>query len=320
MLHKIGKHHNKLKYQQRKRIMANSTLFIVGGTGGLGQQVAKGLATARGFDSYKALVRSVGSPKAKALREMGWELVQVENFQDGNALEKGLEGAKTVVSTVGGGDMVPTEKALIRAAKKAGAGLYVPSQFGVDYRRWGTRFPFLAGKAKVLEEADAVGLPTLKVFVGLFSDSIFSFLADPPNAKGRIVGDGSAKLSFTRRSDIGYVLAKALEDPDLAKGGTLSMQGDNLSWKESLEILAKVLGRQMEIEYVDPSDALKKEEEQLEKGTKGDVGAFYASFALHLLGEPARGNTGGDVSAEAKSYGVKLETLEETLTTVYGAK
>jgi len=298
--------------------MVNTTLVIVGGTGGLGQEVAKGLVAAKGFGARKALVRSLDSPKAKTLQEMGWELVQVEDFNDVDALEKALQDAKVVVSTVGGGDMVQLETATIKAAKRAGASLYVPSQFGVDSRRWGYQFPFLAGKKQVLDEADAVGLPTLKVFVGLFSDYIFNFLADPTNAKGRIVGDGSAKLSFTRRSDIGYVLAKALEDPALANGGYLSIQGDNKSWKEALEMLGKALGKTIEFEYVDPSDALKQEEEELEKGLKGDMGAFYSAFALHLLGEPARGNTGADVSAEAKSYGVKLETLENTLTKLYG--
>jgi len=294
---------------------SNNTLFLVGGTGGLGSEIAKGLVTAEGFDSRKALVRSAA--KAQHLDEMGWTVVEVD-FQDPAALEAALVGAKTVVSTLGGGDMVTLEMATIQAAKKAaGAPLFVPSQFGVDYRRWNMSFPFLQGKKKVLETAKAEGLPALSVFCGYFSDFIFGFLADPDNGKARIVGDGSAKLSFTRRSDIGYVLAKALADPKFSNGGFLSMEGDNKSWKEGLEILEQVLGKKLDVEYIDANDALKQEQELLKKGLEGDMGSFYGSFGLHLLGEPARGSTGCDVSKDSNSYGIKLETLEETLQKIY---
>lgn len=296
----------------------NNTLYLVGGTGGLGMEVAKGLVTAEGFSHHKALVRRTSSDQATALEALGWELVEAD-FSNPKALETSLAGAKTVVSAFGGNDLVQLETATIQAAKKAGATLYVPSQFGVDTRRWNMSFPFLKGKSQVLQVAEMEGLPTLSVFVGMFSDFIFGFLADPANAKGRIVGDGNAKLSFTRRSDIGYVLAKALADPEFAQGGTLSMEGDNKSWKEGLEILEKVMAKEVEIETIDPQNALQQEQELLKKGLEGDVGAFYASFALHLLGEPARGSAGCNVSAEAKSFGVKLETLEETLQKAYGA-
>jgi len=38
--------------------MVNTTLYLLGGTGGLGQEVAPGLATAEGFSAKKALVRT----------------------------------------------------------------------------------------------------------------------------------------------------------------------------------------------------------------------------------------------------------------------
>lgn len=281
-------------------------------------QIAKGLAAAANFDSFTAVVRN--AEKSLALQDMGWTLVEVADFTDPVALETAFAGAKTVVSTFGGNDLVALEKAAIQAAKKVGASLFVPSQFGTDYRRWSTSFPLMAGKGQVLEAAKEAGLPTLSVFCGYFSDFTFGFLTDTDNAKARIVGDGSAKISFTRRSDIGYVLAKALADPKFSQGGTLSFQGQTLSWKDGIEILEGVLGKKFEIEFIDPADALKQEQELLAKGLEGDIGAFYGSFALHLLGEPARGKTGADVSADANSYGCKLETLEETLQTVYGTK
>jgi uncharacterized protein YbjT (DUF2867 family) len=297
------------------------SLILVGGTGGLGIEIAKGLVKAEGYNAYNAIVRNVS--KAAALKDMGWTLIEVSDYYDSKALEAAMQGAKTVVSTFGGNDIVKLDIATIRAAKNVGAELFVPSQYGIDYRRWSTTNPFIVAKQQVLEAAKEVGLPTLCVFIGYFSDYIFGLITDLAHSKARIIGDGSAKTTFTRRSDIGKVLAKALADPDLLKGSiennaTLSMQGETLSYKEAIETLEKVMGKKMEIEYLDPSEALKQEQDLLAKGLEGDVGAFWGSFALHLLGEPARGSTGSDTSAEAKSYGVQLETLSESLESVYG--
>lgn len=157
----------------------NTALVLFGGTGGLGLQVAKGLVTATGFTAKKAVVRDASGAKAKQLEKMGWTPVEVKNLlEDKDGLVKAMMGAKTVVSTVSGSDMVDLEISIIHAAKQVGASLFVPSQFGVDYRRWGSAFPFMAGKKTVLETAAREGLPTLSVFCGYFSDYIFGFFME----------------------------------------------------------------------------------------------------------------------------------------------
>ena len=298
----------------------NDTLFLLGGTGGLGAEIAKGLVTAKGFGQFKAIVRDVS--KAKALQDGGWTVVEADGSNE-ESLTKALEGAKVVVSAYGGGSMVDLEKVAIQASKSVGASAFVPSQFGVDYRRWGAEFPFLAGKKVVLDFAKEQGMPVIEVFTGMFSDFIMGFLTDMENGSARIIGnpEESANVSFTRRSDIGKVLAKALEDTELvSKGGTLSMQGSTMKWKDAVLLLSKVMGKEFTLEEVSIEDANKQKGELLEKGMQGDMGAFYGSFALELLVKPAMNNTGGDTSAESKDYGVKLESLEETLTSLYGSK
>ena len=297
------------------------SLTLVGGTGGLGIEIARGLVKSEGFSAYKAIVRN--AEKGKALQEMGWTLVEVPDYFDAAALESALIGAKTVVSTFGGNDLVKLDVTTAQAAKKAGVELFVPSRFGIDYRRWSSSNPFLTAKLQVTDTAKEIGLPTLSVANGYFSDWIFDLVADRVNGRARIIGDGSAKISFTRRSDIGKVLAKALEDPDLMKDAvdgnvTLCIQGETLPYKDAVSTLEKVMGKKFDIEYIDPESALKQEQDLLAKGMEGDVGAFWGSFVLHLLGEPARGISGCDNSEEAKSYGVRLETLAETLESIYG--
>ena len=140
-----------------------------------------------------------------------------------------------------------------------------------------------------------------------------------------ITSDSIAKVSFTKRSDIGYVLAKALEDPQIYETAKqngvakLAMQGSTMTWEDALKVLAKVVKKEVDITYTKADDSKKKEAELLQKGMEGDMGAFFGAFREHLIGEPGRGNVGGDLSLiEIQHYGVNLATLEETLEEVYG--
>ena len=117
----------------------SKTLFLIGGTGGLGFELAKGLVTAEGYASRKALVRDAAlvrdnaDTKAAGLKAMGWELVTFSDYANAEALQTALKGAHTIVSALSGGEMVTLETAIVDAAKANGASLFVPSQFGVDY-------------------------------------------------------------------------------------------------------------------------------------------------------------------------------------------
>jgi uncharacterized protein YbjT (DUF2867 family) len=296
---------------------SNKSLFLVGGTGGLGTEVAKGLVTAEGFDHKVALVRtSAAEDKVSLLEEFGWTIRKID-FEDENEVLEALHGAKVLVSTLSGPKLMEMETKLIDAAKRVGVSLFVPSQFGVDYRRWKGDFPVFEAKRKVLSYASEVNLPTLSVFVGAFSDVIFYFLADMVNMQATIVSGGKSMFSFTKRSDIGHVLAKALNDPKYELGGYLSIQSDTLPWVEALGLVEKATGKTFEKTNIDPEEALGQEKSLLEKG---DLGSFYQAFGLHLLGEPSRGSSGFDVSAESVSYNFPLETLETTVTNMFASK
>lgn len=63
------------------------SLVMFGATGGLGGEVAKGLVTAEGFDAKKAVVRDASSDKAKKLQDIGWELIEVKDLTNSEALD-----------------------------------------------------------------------------------------------------------------------------------------------------------------------------------------------------------------------------------------
>jgi hypothetical protein len=99
------------------------------------------------------------------LRNLGWTIEKVD-FDNADDLRSVLSGAKTVVSTLSGSDMVELEKKIIDGAKAVGASLFVPSQFGIDYRRWAGNSLFFQGKQAVLAYAKEVGLATLSALCG----------------------------------------------------------------------------------------------------------------------------------------------------------
>ena len=300
--------------------MSNDTLFLIGGTGRLGSIVAEGLVTSQGFDKRVALVRSSSAEdKLDYLRKLGWTIEKIDDFLNPEALIAAMSGVRVVVSTMTtGADLVPVEKSIIDAAKKCGASFFVPSQFGVDFRRWEGHFPTYESKREVVTYAEEVGLPILCVFVGLFSDIIFPFLTNLEEMTATVVGGGSARYSFTRRRDIGFVLAKVLADPKYANGGYMSMQGDNVTWPEALSLAEEAIGKEYTKTVLRTEEALIQEKLLLEKGIQGDVKAYSQSFAMHVLTTPARGSTGLDVSSDAETYGVKMEPLKITLQDVLG--
>ena len=298
-----------------------TSLGFLGATGRLGQEIAKGLIKTEGFDSYKAFVRApaVGD-KVDALKELGYEVVEID-FDNTEALEESFKGVKALVSTLGGGAMWRLETACVKAAAKAGVSMYVPSQFDVDRERFGTDHPFLKAKENVVATAQKEGLSVLTVNCGFFSDIFFDVAGDPWNGEATLIeSDSPAKISFTRRSDVGYVLAKALSDPEYSEGGTLSIAGETMTWKEALDVLmAEMPSVTFEVEKMSVEDAKTKVEELLEKGQSGDVFASYKAYSLLLILEPASGNNGADMSESAKDYGHKMESLEETLKEIYKA-
>jgi uncharacterized protein YbjT (DUF2867 family) len=298
-------------------------LVFIGGTGRLGGEIAKGLITSD-FQQHVAVVRRSSLPtsmeKIEKLISLGWTIHEVDAMESNSKeLIESMKDVNVIVSTLGGPSLKRTEMAILDAAIKANqeqgdksVQLFVPSQFGVDYRRWHISHPIHKNKEAVLQYAQSLGVPTLSVFNGVLSDIIFHALTDLKNMKATIVNGGNHLVSFTRRSDIGYVLAKALSDPEYNKGGHLSMQGSIMTWRDALTLIEPKVGKSFDISDITAEEALQKEKELL---AAGDM----SSFGMHLLGEPARGSPGFDVSAEAVDLGIQLEPLTVTLDSMFSA-
>lgn len=105
----------------------------------------------------------------------------------------------TVTFVFGG---VVVQDVLANAAKEAGVKLFVPSEFGVSPPAVGLAHE----KHAFAVYAKSIGLPTLRVYNGLFHDFVPWLTALTETGKFHIVSKGDMPGSFTAISDVaGYV-------------------------------------------------------------------------------------------------------------------
>lgn len=112
---------------------------------------------------------SSGKDSLLALAAKGAKVVPVD-YSDKAALKRALTGVDVIISMVRQ-EGLTTQVDMAEVAKEAGVKLFLPSEFGMPTTEKDPAF--LAVKAKVLKQIQAMGLPTLSMFCGAFADTIW---------------------------------------------------------------------------------------------------------------------------------------------------
>ncbi|KAF7980780.1 hypothetical protein HWV62_36841 [Athelia sp. TMB] len=217
---------------------------------------------------------TIGTPIAKALVQEGANVVVFTrpasssgkdlpeaikvvavDFEDVSALSAAIKenNVEVVISTVGSAGL-EGQTILGDAAKKGGAKLFVPSEFG--FATIGATKGVFAVKEKVANHLKSIGLPAIRVFTGLFIPFI-PWVLNVDSGKIQIIGTGDVKATYTHPNDIAgfvaYVLthlpASELEDK------VFRIQGESASLNE----IAAYYGTKHPVEHVEEisSDAFK---------------------------------------------------------------
>lgn len=203
---------------------SNNSLFLISGTGVLGIEIAKGLITASEYDKMVALVPTSASQRSNEnLRSFGWK-VETIDFENVEAVTSSMRGAKVVVSTADGIDVQATELNAVKAAQAVGASIYVLAQSGISYHQIQGETNSLSTRELILAHAKDVKLAALSITVGASMNSF-------PHSRSRHVSltaiEKKFNLTFAKRSDVGFILAKVLAEPKYASGGCLHMQASS---------------------------------------------------------------------------------------------
>ncbi len=246
--------------------MSNHKIIAVfGATGAQGGGLARAIASNpdSGFTA-RAITRNPSSDKAKALADMGMEVVAADADKP-ETLAPALDGAHGVFCVTNFWEHFSAEResaqaaAIARATKTAGAQHVVWSTLE-DTRKWipiaDPRMPTLQGKYNCPHfdakgEVDAIfaseGGPTTDLLTAFYWDNLLHFGMGPkPNEQGDLVFAlplGGAVLPGIAAEDIGQCAFGIFKEGTSTVGQRIGIAGEVLSGEQMASKLAKALGR-----------------------------------------------------------------------------
>ncbi|KAF7334642.1 NmrA domain-containing protein [Mycena venus] len=208
-------------------------LAVVGG-GAIGIPIVNALAERTHLSVY-LLTRPGSSPKNVP---SGVEIIPVD-YTNTSAVAAVFKqhSIDVVLSTVNNAGLA-AQKALVDAAKLTGVKLFLPSEYGAptDRQPDGVNNPIggLGAKNQTAAYLKSVGLPSTKIFTGLFTEYIPWLVGFPEHGKFKIVGKGDAQASFTSIADVAGFVAYILTSfpPSEVEDRIFRLEGDRASLRD----------------------------------------------------------------------------------------
>ena len=239
--------------------MSDSRLVLVtGATGQQGGSVARRLL--EGGFRVRGITRNIESDAAKELTGLGAEMVRAE-FTDAGSLSAALEGvdavfAMTMPFEAGVDAETAHGVALVDAATAEGVDHFVYSSVASADKATGV--PHFDSKYRVEEHLAASDLRWSVIAPAYFMGNLFF----PDTLNG--LKDGTYAIALPpdlplqqiATEDIGAFAAHVLANPERFAGKRIDIAGDELSSRESADVLAGILGKPISVVEV-PIDGIR---------------------------------------------------------------
>lgn len=250
------------------------TIAVLGATGAQGGGLVRSiLSDASGGFTARALTRNVSSDKAKALANLGAEVVAAD-IDDDESLKRAFDSAYGAFCITFFWEHMSPEKefaeatAMAKAAKHAGVDHVVWSTLE-DTRKWvplsDNRMPTLMGKYKVPHfdakgEADHVftelGVPTTFLLTSFYWENFIYFGMGPKKGEdGKLAITfpmGDKKLPGIAAEDIGKCAYGIFKKGQEFIGKTIGVAGEHLTGAEMAAALSKALNQEVRYNDVSP--------------------------------------------------------------------
>jgi uncharacterized protein YbjT (DUF2867 family) len=249
-------------------------IAVVGATGAQGGGLVRAIADdpSGGF-AARAITRDAGSDKAKALADLGAEVVAA-NVDDRESMNRAFEGAYGAFCVTFFWEHFSPEKeaanvkAMAEAAKHAGLSHVIWSTLE-DTRKWvpldDGRMPTLMEKYKVPHfdakgESDHwftdLGVPTTFLLTSFYWDNLIYFGMGPKPGEDGVLAItlpmGHGKLPGIAAEDIGRCAYGIFRGGEKYIGKTVGISGEQLTGTEMADALGKALGREVRYNEVPP--------------------------------------------------------------------
>ncbi len=242
-------------------------IAVLGATGAQGGGLVRAiLADKSGEFTARALTRNVNSEKAKAMADMGAEVVAVD-IEDYESIKKAFAGAYGVYAVTFFWEHFSPEKETAQVASIAKAAKENNVQHVIwstleDTRKWvpldDNRMPTLSGNYKVPHfdckgEADKLfteqGVPVTFLLTSFYWENYIYFgMAPKKGEDGKLALSmplGERKLAGIASEDIGKSAYAIFKKRNEFIGKTIGISGGQLTGKEMAESFTKVLGQEV---------------------------------------------------------------------------
>ncbi|KAJ6576712.1 hypothetical protein DFH09DRAFT_1031490 [Mycena vulgaris] len=251
---------------------------VIGG-GMLGLPIVGALA------AQKVSVILLSRPESAAAKTVpsGVDVVKVD-FADAAAVAAVFTAHKVdVVLSAITTTAAAAQKSLVKAAKLAEVKLFVPSEYGMPTE--GQTEGLLGDKNRIAADLKAAGIPSTRIFTGLFIEGVPWLVGYSDHGKIRIVGKGEVPASFTSVADIAGFVAYALTTlpPSELENCVFRLEGE----RSSLKGLGALFNTS--VEHLDE--------------IPGEMGGLKTGL-LGLV-DTGAGSTGWDAAANAEGSGAK---------------
>src|SRR5579884_211887 len=249
-------------------------IAVVGATGAQGGGLVRAIVNDKsGGFAARALTRNVNSDKAKALANLGVEVVAA-NIDDVESLKKAFNGAYGAFCVTNFWEHFSAEKEIAQAKNMAEAA----KQAGVQHVIWSTlddtrkrvplsdnRMPTLHGKYKVPHfdgkgEADHfftdAGVPTTFLLTSFYWDNFIYFGLGPKKGPDGTLAItlpmGDKKLPGIAAEDIGKCAYGIFKRGKEFIGKTVGIAGEHLTGAQMAVAFTKALGQEVRYNAVTP--------------------------------------------------------------------
>jgi len=224
--------------------MAYRTVAVLGGTGNLGSHIVKALAK-NGF-SVEVFTQSDPAKAESAFSQLSKVKTVKVDYSSTESLVSAFKGIDAVVSVVGS-FQINLQTTVIEAAVKAGVKRFIPSEFGADtFAPYTAEEPIYGGKRAVVKalKSHEDKMSWTGIVTGFFFDEEQGALlfVDPVKKTATIFGSGDAKVSVTRRHDIGEYVAAVLANPSQTANKVVRVAGGKVSQNELLSAFKSKTG------------------------------------------------------------------------------
>ena len=252
----------------------NKIIAVIGATGAQGGGVCRAILKDAG-DGYRvrALTRDAGSDKAKELKRLGAEVVEVD-IDDAESLKRAFHGAYGAFCVTFFWEHFSPEKELAEAKNMADAAKHAGVRHVIwstleDTRKWvppdDRRMPTLMEKYKVPHfdakgEANRLfserGLPTTFLLTSFYWENLIHFGMGPKRgADGNLyitLPMGDKKLPGIASEDIGKCAYAIFRKGSEFIGKTVGIAGGHLTGGQMAAALTKALGQVVRYNEVSP--------------------------------------------------------------------